>query len=96
MIARSISMKIYPEKEFLPMSDHASVADTNAPFEIIRVNAKRVACDGGGGPLGHPRVWLHLGEEDQIACTYCSRLYVMEGSAADQALADHADIEGQD
>ncbi len=48
-------------------------------FEIIEVDQKRVACDGGGGALGHPRVWLHLGEENQIACTYCSRLYVMRG-----------------
>jgi uncharacterized Zn-finger protein len=55
-------------------------------FETIRVTTKSVSCDGGGDPLGHPRVWLHLGEEDQIACTYCSRLYVMEGSAADQPI----------
>ncbi len=72
------------------MSDAASApenAQENAfEFEVIRVNAKRVACDGGGGALGHPRVWLHLGEENQIACTYCSRLYVMEGSDADHAL----------
>ena len=68
------------------MSATSPVAETTQPFEIIRVNAKRVSCDGGGGPLGHPRVWLHLGEEDQIACTYCSRLYVMEGSDAERAL----------
>lgn len=55
-------------------------------FEVIRVNAKRVACDGGGGGLGHPRVWLNLGEDDQIECPYCSRLYVMAGSDADHAL----------
>ena len=48
-------------------------------FEIIEVDQKRVACDGGGGALGHPRVWLHLGEDNQIARTYCSRLYVMRG-----------------
>ena len=51
-------------------------------FEIIEVDQKRVACDGGGGALGHPRVWLHLGEDNQIACTYCSRLYVMRGHTA--------------
>ena len=56
------------------------------PVEIIRVTTKRIACDGGGGALGHPRVWLHLDENDQIACPYCSRLYVMEGAEA--ALSD--------
>jgi uncharacterized Zn-finger protein len=44
--------------------------------ETIEVDQQRVACDGGGGALGHPRVWLHLGEEHRIACTYCSRVYV--------------------
>ncbi len=68
------------------MSDTARVADTAPQFEIIRVNATRVACDGGGGALGHPQVWLHLGEDNQIACTYCSRLYVMSGSDADHKL----------
>ncbi|MCE2517723.1 MAG: zinc-finger domain-containing protein [Alphaproteobacteria bacterium] len=58
-------------------------ADAPAPEELIRVDGKRVACDGGGGALGHPRVWLHLGEDDQISCTYCSRHYVRTGSAAD-------------
>ena len=62
------------------MSDLSLENDKPMPqFEIIEVDQKRVACDGGGGALGHPRVWLHLGEKNQIACTYCSRLYVMRG-----------------
>ena len=92
MMGMSISHEISNQIEFTSMSDHSSVAETNAPFEIIRVQAKRVGCDGGGGALGHPRVWLHLGEENQVQCTYCSRLYVMEGSDADHALSEN----GQD
>lgn len=46
------------------------------PFEIIRAENAEVACDGGGGPLGHPRVYLHLdARTGQIQCPYCSRLY---------------------
>ena len=52
-------------------------------FEVIEVDQKRVGCDGGGGSLGHPRVWLNLGEDNRVACTYCSRLYVMRGTNID-------------
>ena len=30
------------------------------PLETIAVDSDRVACDGGGGPLGHPKVYLNL------------------------------------
>lgn len=43
----------------------------------IPTNDKRVACNGGGGPLGHPQVWLTLGTDGEIVCPYCSRHYVL-------------------
>jgi len=46
------------------------------PPEIIYVSSKRVACDGGQGALGHPRIFLEMGEEDRVECGYCDRLYV--------------------
>lgn len=51
------------------------------PFEIIPVETTTVACDGGGGALGHPRVYLALGEEGEIECPYCSRRYVLKEGA---------------
>jgi uncharacterized Zn-finger protein len=51
------------------------------PFEVITVDTDRVACDGGGGALGHPKVYLNLGKEGRIECPYCSRLYVLSDSA---------------
>lgn len=54
------------------------------PFEIITVDTDRVACDGGGGVLGHPKVYLNLSEEGRVECPYCSRLYILrEGARAD-------------
>ena len=44
--------------------------------ETIAVDTDRVACNGGGGALGHPRVWLTLGTDGEIVCPYCSRRYV--------------------
>jgi len=47
------------------------------PFETITVDTDRVACDGGGGPLGHPKVYLNLGAEERVECPYCSRVFVL-------------------
>ncbi|MBY0500520.1 MAG: zinc-finger domain-containing protein [Alphaproteobacteria bacterium] len=33
-------------------------------------------CDGGGGPLGHPVVYLNLGKEGKVICPYCSKCFV--------------------
>ena len=53
------------------------------PTEIIHVDERTVACDGGDGPLGHPRVFLRIAAQ-QVMCPYCSRLYVLnEGAGGD-------------
>lgn len=52
------------------------------PFETIYVKQKRIACDGGGGALGHPRVYLTIEEiSGEVICPYCSRQYVLEAGA---------------
>jgi uncharacterized Zn-finger protein len=66
------------------------------PAEILYVLVKRIACDGGGaanqlagrsapdgeGALGHPRVFLEMGEGDRVECPYCDRLYVYRAEKA--------------
>ena len=49
--------------------------------QTIFINGRRVACNGVGGPLGHPQVWLTLGSNGQVTCPYCSRNF----AAAPQA-----------
>jgi len=56
----------------------APVAPT--PTEILHVDSRTVACDGGSGALGHPRVFLYI-ERDSVMCPYCSRLYVLNPGA---------------
>jgi uncharacterized Zn-finger protein len=54
------------------------------PFETIYVDGRVVACNGGGGALGHPRVYLNLGADGKIECPYCSRLFLLRtGHAGD-------------
>ncbi len=50
------------------------------PFETIYINETVAACNGGGGPLGHPRVYLNLGLAGKVECPYCSRLFVSRGT----------------
>ena len=51
--------------------------------ETIHVDGRVVACDGGLGGLGHPRVWLRIVEKHTF-CPYCSRFYVLnEGADAE-------------
>lgn len=54
---------------------------TKSPTEIIHVNTTTVACDGGDGPLGHPKVYLRIADA-QIMCPYCSRLFILEPGSA--------------
>jgi len=47
------------------------------PFEVISVEQMEISCDGGGGPLGHPRVFLHIDKsQGKVMCPYCSRVYL--------------------
>jgi uncharacterized Zn-finger protein len=53
-----------------------------APFETIYIDEMVAVCDGGQGPLGHPRVYLSLAPSGKIECPYCSRFYVNRASSA--------------
>lgn len=54
----------------------ATTVDFPAP-ETIEVRSGRIACDGVGGALGHPRVWLEMGEAAFVECPYCDRRFVL-------------------
>ena len=56
--------------------------DIEAPETEI-VTSRRIACDGGEGALGHPRVWLSIGEAGYVECPYCDKKFVLaEGADA--------------
>ncbi|RAK58225.1 zinc-finger domain-containing protein [Phenylobacterium deserti] len=60
----------------------ALTPDLPAP-EVIKVRSGRIACDGVGGALGHPRVWLEMGEADFVECSYCDRRFVLAADAGE-------------
>jgi len=53
--------------------------------ETLIVHTTRVACDGGGGALGHPKVYLQIGEEGFVDCGYCDRRFVLDEKARHEA-----------
>ena len=56
------------------------------PIETITVNSLEVACDGGKGPLGHPKVYLHINRVvGSVTCPYCSKHYVCRDEALESA-----------
>ena len=49
--------------------------------EIVEVEASRVSCDGEGGALGHPRVYLNMGDAGFVECPYCDRRFTLKPGA---------------
>ncbi|CAH1406749.1 unnamed protein product [Nezara viridula] len=46
-------------------------------------NAKKervVWCDGGGGPIGHPKVYINLDKPGNHTCGYCGLRFYKEDS----------------
>ena len=48
------------------------------------VQTRRIACDGGSGALGHPRVWLTIAEDKgYVECGYCDKRFVLDKDAGE-------------
>lgn len=43
---------------------------------IVENDADEISCDGGGGALGHPKIWCSFDGQDMVECGYCDRLFV--------------------
>ena len=61
-----------PDKVKNAQDDAASKVSAN----VIVTDQFRVACNGGGGALGHPQIFLTLGNDGRVTCPYCSREFV--------------------
>jgi uncharacterized Zn-finger protein len=54
--------------------------------EVVLTSALQVCCDGGNGPLGHPREYMTLERDGEVMCQYCGRRYLHVGHARAEAL----------
>ncbi|HVO01831.1 MAG TPA: zinc-finger domain-containing protein [Candidatus Cybelea sp.] len=55
------------------------------PVETVEVSTTRVACDGGPGVLGHPKVYLNLAKDGAVDCPYCGKRFVLKAGAKAEA-----------
>eukprot|EP01113_Clastostelium_recurvatum_P023138 TRINITY_DN2766_c0_g1_i1.p1 TRINITY_DN2766_c0_g1~~TRINITY_DN2766_c0_g1_i1.p1 ORF type:complete len:127 (-),score=5.73 TRINITY_DN2766_c0_g1_i1:32-388(-) len=55
----------------VPESINKSPIDLIAEIPPLIVQGRVAVCDGGGGPLGHPRVFINLDCEGPRPCGYC-------------------------
>jgi uncharacterized Zn-finger protein len=56
-------------------------------IEVFYVDGDSAACDGGGGALGHPRVYLAINQAGRATCPYCGRVFVRDPQRAGQSEA---------
>ncbi|KAF8943916.1 hypothetical protein BGZ47_004880 [Haplosporangium gracile] len=70
-ISEEYGIKGKPEtKKGYPPQPKAAV-ELIAEEPIRMVEGRRARCDGGGGSLGHPAVWINLDRPGNHACGYC-------------------------
>ena len=68
------------------MADHVIPHFHNdAGVGVIEVGAREFMCIGARPPFDHPHIFLDMGGDDEIICSYCSTLYRF-----DPGLAPHA------
>lgn len=62
-----------PFLSFLPFQVNENFAiDLIAEQPVSEVGSRVISCDGGGGALGHPRVYINLDKETKTGtCGYC-------------------------
>jgi uncharacterized Zn-finger protein len=78
-MARSANTPAKPraQKRVEPAPAKPALVPPGPAPEVIVVRSGRIACDGVGGALGHPRVWLEMGEATFVECPYCDRRFVL-------------------
>jgi uncharacterized Zn-finger protein len=61
-----------------------TLAQVGPAPETVIVRSHRIACEGVGGALGHPRVWLEMGAAGFVDCSYCDRRFVASTAVGDE------------
>ena len=51
----------------------------DAGHPTIRIGVKEFKCIGALPPQDHPHIYLDMGKDTEIVCSYCSTLYVFNG-----------------
>lgn len=82
---RGVQAQTGPEPMPAKPAVTALTASARPAPEVVYVRTGRIACDGVGGALGHPRVWLEMGGATFVECPYCDRRFELAPEAGEGA-----------
>jgi uncharacterized Zn-finger protein len=51
-------------------------------IETLEIDTPKIACDGGKGASGHPRVFLTVGKDGKVDCPYCGKRFILQAGAS--------------
>ncbi|KAK3627877.1 hypothetical protein LTR56_018993 [Elasticomyces elasticus] len=83
----SRSQKPREEAMVGPRFEQTIMEDQPRPYAAIDLihrqpvrwtKTRSVSCDGGGGPLGHPRIFINVDKPQVCQCTYCGLPFAHE------------------
>jgi uncharacterized Zn-finger protein len=57
---------------------------------LVPAEAHQVSCNGGGGALGHPKVWYTFEGQPEVVCGYCDRVFTKVPRPGAKAYQDAA------
>ena len=42
---------------------------------VIEIGVKEFMCTGASAPFDHPHIFLEMGDDAEVVCSYCSTVY---------------------
>lgn len=48
----------------------------------IHVGSREIMCIGALPPFDHPHIYIDMGKDSEVVCSYCSTLYVFDTGLA--------------
>jgi uncharacterized Zn-finger protein len=70
-----IQMQFYEIKETTMAGGSIPHFQNDAGHPSIDIGVKGFMCTGANPPFDHPHVFLDMGDDREIICSYCSTLY---------------------
>ena len=76
-----------PDKAWLPMlttlqPQPLSAMELVHEEPVLWTHQRMVMCEGGGGPAGHPKIYINTDKPEISVCNYCGRPFVRWKSAS--------------
>lgn len=68
-----------PLEEILAETVHREEA-----MDVVFTDKMQVSCSGGGGALGHPKVFYSIADKGYAECMYCDRVFVYDPAKSGQ------------